>query len=244
LGAADITDARELPVAELLAHPRRLALLFTLAASARGVESRDWLSALFWPEGDADAARTALRQALWVLRRDLGTDVVSAYGKHFLGLDRDCVDSDLDVFHAALREERYDDALAVYRGDLLEGFYLREAPSFELWVEEERARLRRLAQGAARNLLHSAQRLRDPGLILVGARYALRFAPTDESLIRELLSAHEALGDTVGALEEYRAFAHRCRAHFEVEPSPEVARTMAALLARQQHHRVELSTAS
>jgi DNA-binding SARP family transcriptional activator len=240
LGAADITDARERPVAELLAHPRRLALLFILAAYPRGVASRDWLSALFWPEGDTESARAALRQALWVLRRDLNTDVVRAYGKQFLDLDHDCIDCDLDVFHATLKEKRWQDALALYHGDFLDGFYLREAPSFEMWVEDERARVRCLAHGAARDLLRAAQRLGDSRLVVVAARHALRFAPTDESLIRELVRAHQALGDTVAALEEYRAFAHRCRVQFELEPSPEVAKTMAAMLARGQQ-RAELS---
>jgi len=33
-------------------------------------------------------------------------------------------------------------ALDLYRGDLLEGFFIRGAPEFEQWLEDERARLK------------------------------------------------------------------------------------------------------
>ena len=53
------------------AQPRRLALLAILAAAGDTGVSRDKLLALLWPESDADSARHALSQLLFLVRRDL-----------------------------------------------------------------------------------------------------------------------------------------------------------------------------
>jgi DNA-binding SARP family transcriptional activator len=49
-------------------------------------------------------------------------------------------------------------AVELYRGDFLEGFYVRDAPEFEGWVLARRARLRELAMGALHRLaIHFTQ---------------------------------------------------------------------------------------
>src|SRR5207244_9100893 len=51
---------------------RRLALLAILAVSPGKPVSRDRLSALLWPEADAEHARHLLSDSLYVLRSALG----------------------------------------------------------------------------------------------------------------------------------------------------------------------------
>ncbi|UCC83485.1 MAG: hypothetical protein JSW46_00700, partial [Gemmatimonadota bacterium] len=61
----------------LQGQSKRLALLTYLAlATPRGFHRRDVLLAMFWPESDESRARQALRQALYVLRNELGEGVV------------------------------------------------------------------------------------------------------------------------------------------------------------------------
>ncbi|MGH7617706.1 MAG: hypothetical protein ACREPM_10790, partial [Gemmatimonadaceae bacterium] len=58
---------------ELLAQPKALALLLYLAlARPAGLQQRDRLVGLFWPELDQDRARTALRGTLHRLRHLIG----------------------------------------------------------------------------------------------------------------------------------------------------------------------------
>src|SRR6266545_5380956 len=119
LGPVTLADAEGREAHALLAQPRRLALLaFLAAASPRGLQRRDVILTLFWPELDQEHARAALRQALRVIRGALGAVVVSR-GDDEVGLDFDKVSCDIVAFERALTAGRMDDALALYRGDLL-----------------------------------------------------------------------------------------------------------------------------
>src|SRR5437870_524467 len=77
LGRLSLTAADGREMRTLLGQPRRFALLAYLAAATPpGFHRRDSLLALFWPELDQEHARTALRQALRVLRAALGPGAV------------------------------------------------------------------------------------------------------------------------------------------------------------------------
>ena len=124
-----------------VANPRsRLAILAVLAvAGDRGVR-REKLSALFWPESNEERARNALRQALFIIRRDIGANDITI-GVTDLRLNPAVLQADVVEFDDAIRSGRFEDAATLYGGSFLDGVYLREAPEFERWVEEQRQRL-------------------------------------------------------------------------------------------------------
>src|SRR3989442_9938782 len=135
LGRLSLTSADGREVRALLGQPRRLALLAYLAAATPpGFHRRDSLLALFWPELDQEHARAALRQALHVVRDALGVDAVASRGDEEIGLDVDRV-SDVPAFGRAIDGAQFREALDLYRGDLLEGFFISDAPEFEQWLE-------------------------------------------------------------------------------------------------------------
>src|SRR5437660_4840909 len=149
LGRLSLTGADGREVRSLLGQPRRLALLAYLAAAIpQGFHRRDSLLALFWPELDQEHARAALRQALHVVRDALGADAVASRGDDEIGLDIDQVSCDVAAFGRAIDREQFREALDLYRGDLLEGFFISDAPEFERWLETERTRLREAAARA------------------------------------------------------------------------------------------------
>src|SRR5687767_11462899 len=118
---------------------RRLALLALLAASGdRGV-SRDQLLGYLWPESSTANARHSFDQLLYAMRNALGEQVFS--GVNPVRLDPAVVGSDVDAFERALAVGARTDAVALYKGPFLRGFYLENAPEFERWTETERARL-------------------------------------------------------------------------------------------------------
>src|SRR3982751_4148852 len=121
LGATDLRrDGADLRLS--VSQPKRLALLAYLAsASPRGFHSRDTLLALFWPELDQERARSALRQALHYLRRALGEEVVTARGDREVGIDPAALWCDAVAFDEAVTAGCHQDALELYRGDLLPG---------------------------------------------------------------------------------------------------------------------------
>ena len=149
LGTVDLKDGSR-NVSAALAQPKRFALLAYLAAAQpRGFHRRDRLVALFWPELDQEHARTALRKAVHGLRAALGEDAIVGRGAEELGLGPERWVSDVAAFDGAMDAGNYAEALRLYRGDLLDGFFISGAPEFEHWLDGERARLRSRAASAA-----------------------------------------------------------------------------------------------
>src|SRR5207247_1866351 len=143
LGALNLLGAGGRELTSVLAQPKRVALLAYLAAATpHRLHRRDSLVALFWPELDQEHARAALRQALHGLRRALGEGVVVSRGDEDIGLDQEQIRCDVVEFERAVDAGRPADALDLYRGDLLEGFFIRGSPEFEQWLEDERVRLK------------------------------------------------------------------------------------------------------
>jgi TolB-like protein/DNA-binding SARP family transcriptional activator/Tfp pilus assembly protein PilF len=218
-GSVDLVSADGLSLHPVLVQPKRTALLCYLAVAApRGFHRRDVIKAMFWPEHDTEQARHALRQALYFLRSAAGPGTVVSRGDE-LAVSPDHLECDCWDFERALHEERHEDALALYSGDLLRGLYLSGALEFERWLDMERARLRGCATTAAWAAADTRER---EGDLIGAAKYARRaaaFAPGDENELRRLLAYLERLGDRAGALRAYEAFVDELAREYELEPS-------------------------
>src|SRR5881275_2422535 len=137
------------------------ALLLYLAVEG-GMHPRSKLAALLWPDSEPHAARTALRNALTLLRSLLATPDASASPhshllaeQDLLGLDPQApFELDLDVvqqaYHQAQRHStlpaepqraalaaQLQQALALVRGPFLDGFWLGEEAPFDEWVQQQ-----------------------------------------------------------------------------------------------------------
>jgi DNA-binding SARP family transcriptional activator len=155
LGSVEMRDARGRELHSLPSQPKRFGLLLYLAtAQPRGFHSRDKLMGLFWPEATRDQARHALNQALHVLRSELGEAAFMSRGDSDVAIDEAAISCDAVEFEHAVDDGDYEKALELYRGDLAEGLFVREAAEFERWLEDERTRLREKAAGAAWALAH------------------------------------------------------------------------------------------
>jgi len=233
LGRLSLTGADGREVRGLLGQPRRLALLaYLAAASPQRFHRRDTLLALFWPELDQEHARAALRQALHVVRDALGGDIVASRGDEEIGLDFAQVSCDVAAFERALRDGQLEEALDLYRGPLLEGFFISDAPEFERWLETERARVQQAAAVAARALAGRSESDTDLTRAVRWTRRSMELAPSDEGLVRHLMTLLDRQGDRAGALQAYEAFARRIAAEYDAEPAAETKALRAAVRAR------------
>ncbi|HXG44264.1 MAG TPA: BTAD domain-containing putative transcriptional regulator [Gemmatimonadales bacterium] len=231
LGALGLVGEDGRTLDEILAQPKRVALLVTLALEGhRGAARRDVLLARLWPELDQERARSALRQGLYHLRRALGEGVLVNRGDEELLVAPDRLECDAVGFLDALAAGRPEAALALYRGDLLPGFFLSEAPEFEQWLERERAVLRARAGQAAAQLAETAS---DPEAGLGWALRALDLAPSDEVALRRLMRRYEQVGNRAAALRTYEEFAARLAEELELAPSPETEAAAARLRAAE-----------
>jgi DNA-binding SARP family transcriptional activator/TolB-like protein/Flp pilus assembly protein TadD len=199
-----------------------MALLAFLAiARPHGFHRRDKLLALFWPELDISHARNSLSQALHVLRSALSDDAILTRGDDEVRIASGAVRSDVAEFEAALDANRPEDALLLYRGDLLDGFFVSSAPEFERWLDAERIRLRQRASEGGWTLARINSQRGDAPEAERHARWAASLLLPDETQLRQLMNFLHGLGDRSAAVRAYDDFARRFAEEYELEPSTE-----------------------
>ena len=220
LGTLDLRGADGRELHSLLAQPKRIALLAYLCiAQPRGFHHRDTLLGLFWPSADQDHARTSLRKALHILRRALGDDAILSRGDEEVAVDFQRISCDAAGFEESLKAKRLEEALELYRGDLLTGFFIDEAPEFEHWLHSERTRLRACAARAAYAMSERLETSENFGAAVSWARRSLELADTDERTLRKLIELQCRAGDRTGAIQVYETFARHLAAEYETQPS-------------------------
>jgi DNA-binding SARP family transcriptional activator len=205
----------------LVRQTKRFALLLYLACSEeRAPRTRDDLVALFWPEADSHRAFNALRQGLFVIRRELGPEILNGVGSAHVSVNRSLLVSELDLFMRSLQAGAPAAALKLYRDDFLAGFHVSEAPEFCFWVEEERARIRNLAARAAEELARVAEAHHDAAGALYWWRRALELDPFDEPTLRRIISLLVRSGNRSAAFTEFVRFQQRAEKELGIELSP------------------------
>jgi serine/threonine-protein kinase len=210
---------------ELSAQPKALALLLYLAlARPAGVQQRDRLVGLFWPELDQDRARTALRGTLHRLRQLLGDDTIQNRGSESIAVASEHVTCDALAFIDALAHDRLRAAVNLYQGELLPSFFLPGSDEFERWLETERAYYADRFIQCAWQLVEQYEENSEGTNATHLARIVARMAPTDERMLRRVMTKLYELHDRAGAIEVYSRFATRLQKEYNVEPSLETAR--------------------
>jgi DNA-binding SARP family transcriptional activator/TolB-like protein/Tfp pilus assembly protein PilF len=207
----------------VLAQPKRVALLTYLRlARPRGQHRRDTLVAMFWPDQDEERARNSLSQAVHFLRRSLGADTIVSHDGDALSVAADRIWCDVQEFESALDGGRLDEALALYRGDLLEGFHVGNAPDFERWLDSERQRLAQRYDKAVESIATEREAARDfEGAVLNWRRLALR-DPYDSKVALRLMRAIAAAGDAPGAVKHAQLHEKLLRKELDLAPPAEI----------------------
>jgi len=222
LGTVELHSAAGESLDALVAQPKRLGLLAYLAlARPLGFHRRDQLLAMFWPEQDESHARDSLNQAIRFLRQSLGSGVVLSRGAEEVGLDRAQLWCDAFEFQAAIEQEKPREAIELYRGELLSGFFVAGSHEFDEWLEAERVRLREQASFAARCVAEAEEAAGRLTQALRWGRLAVGLSKDDERALRRWLTMLARAGDRAGAIQAYEDFARRLRDEFEADPSSE-----------------------
>ena len=160
------------------------ALLAHLALADRP-RSREALCELLWPDQDPEHARGALRRTLSALRKAVGEEWIDTAGDSVALRDGPGLQLDVRRFRALATGDAGElaDAVELFRGELLEGFSLRDSPDFDAWYaargRHAAARARRGARPAGARAGRARRvRPRDPPrAALARARPAARARP-------------------------------------------------------------------
>src|SRR5437667_3363077 len=197
------------------------ALLAFLALPPGRSHPREKLASLLWGGMREPQARSGLRQSLFALRKAVTVEPPALLIEgDTVGLNPTAVDVDVVEFERAVAEgapTALERAAALYRGELLEGLALQEAP-FEEWLLAERERLRELALEALAKLLRHQ---RTTGATEAALQTALRLLALDalqEPVHRTVMRLYVQLGRRPSALRQYQICVGLLQRELGVEP--------------------------
>src|SRR5256886_10169317 len=237
------------------------ALLLYLAVEG-GMHPRSKLAAFLWPDSAPQDARTALRNAIALLRGLLADSDGSPsqhshlLGEHeLLGLNPHApLELDLDVVQQAWQQaqrlslapseeqraalvSQVQHALSLVRGPFLEGFWLREEGGFDHWVQQQQQQW----QVRLHHLFERLSSWQESGGELELARATLtRWLALDalsEEASRRLMRVDLALGDASAALQVYTTCRARLAEELRVPPSAETVALAEHIRATQAARR-------
>lgn len=204
---------------------KRYQLLAYLAYNG-GWVNRDRLVSLFWPDAAPDTSRNNLRQLL-SRTRVLGLSPALLIESHRVRWE---VETDVAAFHRAIQAGRWQEALDLYAGPLLDGLEREGSGDFAAWLEFERARLYGLWRSA---VLRRSEELEGLGWHLEAAeqlRQLIEGDELDEAALAAYVGALSRAGGRDRALRAYEAFVGRLRQELGLGPTAELERL--ALLLR------------
>jgi DNA-binding SARP family transcriptional activator len=198
------------------------ALLAYLALARDQGAGRDVLSALLWDDVSEASARASLRQTLSLLGKTLGRDAIAADGRTValtpgaikvdaLEFDRCSVAAD----PAALAR-----AADLYRGELLAGLGVAEAP-FEQWLLAERERRREAAIDVFARQISVHSERGEADIAIHCALRLLAIDPLEEIAHRALMRLYASQGRRAAALRQYQVCVRVLRQELGTEPAAE-----------------------
>lgn len=224
LGGVEIEagNAGDAPPVSL--QSKQLALLALLIVSSDGdAQRRDTLVGLLWPERDQRGARHALSQALYGLRRALGDDIIVNEGSEKVRVSRVHVWCDAVAFREALVADRPDEAVSLYGGEFMPGFYIREAEVFDQWLTTTREALARQYGAALRSLAEDAEAAGDYERAADRWGQISAHDPYDSAAVLKHMRTLEASGRRGAAIERAEEHAVFLAEELGAEPDPDIA---------------------
>lgn len=199
------------------------ALLYYLAMTGQ-MQLRSTLANLLWGEHGEAEARGNLRKAIQQLREGfqdyliLDGELLGFSSTKVYWVDAVAFSTSLSALRTA-DKTLLESAFALYRGDFLEGFYVRDAPEFEVWMLSERVRLRELMLQGLETLAMRYAGQDDLPQAIATMRQLLQFEPWREESHRQLMEWLMQNGQRSTALAQYDLCRRALAAELDVEPS-------------------------
>jgi DNA-binding SARP family transcriptional activator len=181
-----------------------------------GTHARATVAATLWPDVLDDSARGSLRVALVDLRRALGDTaggVLHATREEIGLIDSPLLEVDARQFAQLLAAGEAERALALWRGELLEGLDAGD------WLLVLRDQYRDERSRALAALASEAATRGDRDNALRSARERVSLDPFSEDAVRDLMRLLVSSGDRAAALLAYDRLAERLRSELRTAPS-------------------------
>ena len=216
------------------------ALLAYLAIESDNPVPRPQLATLLWGDLSDEAARSNLRKSLFRLRKTLGeaADTLLAVSRSEVHFKSQTAVIDLLRFEQLSRSEHLEElaqAAALYRGELLAGLVIEDAPEFEEWLFARREQLvqQLLNMLAKQAELALAQKPPAPEIALAAAQRQLALEPWREVAHRQLMRTYALTGQRAEALAQYERCLLVLEEELGIEPSAETEKLALSIRGEQ-----------
>jgi len=214
--------------------------------------SRDKLASFFWDSGNIEAVRYNMRYNLWALRKTLmdghdGHELIITQ-KDRCKLNMDGPDIYVDVFEMedmlkAINQREEFNSLkqlerikSIYRGDFLEGFYIKNCPEWNDWIFYERQRFQRKYFEVLCQLTSIYKNQGNYFKCIEVLEEMLRHNPLQEELYVELIKVYLELGDRKSALNQYKRCCSVLREELNVGPMDSTKKIYEEIVKCDKHH--------
>lgn len=197
------------------------ALLICLVLARANGWDREKLSALLWSDRDEEQARGSLRQALAELRRLLGEPSPLKAERDTIAFDHTLAKVDVAEFERLAAAGAAEEAVALYRGDLMDG-QIPSDPAFAAWLAIERTRLHDRAIQVLTRLAGTQEGLRAISTV----QRMIEIDPSREEGHRMLMCLYAAAGQRAQALRQYQVCRETLQRELDVLPDPETERLL------------------
>lgn len=196
-------------------------LLYYLAVNK--MVSREQAASLFWSSNDEPTAKKNLRHALYTIKKTFGEEVILSPQKQVLSLNPELsLSTDYDDF---LKNDR----IELYRGEFLQGFYVKNAEEFEDWLTMERNTLKDFY---LRKLFERMSQLDDTQVSEAEACFKsyIREDPIDERAYFLMMQIYQKNHLYHKGIKVYEKLSKLLNAELRISPGKEIAALYRSLL--------------
>ncbi len=195
------------------------ALLYFLAATGE-IHRRETLAGLLWGEMPEPGAKRNLTQSLSALRRLMAPCLTVDHRS--IGLDWHAnILLDLTLARQTAARGDLHSAVSFYRGDFLDGFYVKAAPAFDAWMVLQREQLREQLLGWLETLADQAHNRGDYESGWQYTHRLLELDPWRESAHRMMMLNLARQGQFGAAARQFDRCCQVLQQELGVEPMPE-----------------------
>lgn len=185
--------------------------------------TRDEAIGIFWVDCDEQSARKNLRDAIYHIKKIVGSDVIKMEGNVFISVNP-LVNLKIDV------DDVQESMLENYKGEFLNYFYIRNCLEFENWMDSYR---RELKEQYIRAAVKKAEQLileKASGEAVKCAVKLINALYLDESFYRKIIAFLTEEGEYSTAMNLYQKFSAALKQDLEEEPEAETKALMEKVL--------------
>lgn len=175
--------------------------------------SRDEILGLFYPEIPEGKARVNLRALLKRIRKMSLCESLESKGNCL----RLLINSDAKAFQEAIKEQDWQTAIELYKGDFLKGFY-EKSPSLEAWLELERRSLQEAYYLAILEYSSELEKEKKLSQALTLLDSAFRENTLNEELVQAYMRCAYLAGRRQKALEVFECFKKEVENELAISP--------------------------